>query len=76
MADASAKVPENVEGPYFVDESCTACETCIEEAPGNFKMKNNGEYAFAYKQPENDDEEIQCENALNICPVGAIGKEG
>jgi ferredoxin len=39
-------------------------------------MKNNGEYAFAYKQPENDDEEIQCENALNICPVGAIGKEG
>lgn len=32
IADASAKVPENVDGPYFVDDACTACETCVETA--------------------------------------------
>ena len=75
MADASAKVPENVDGPYFVDDGCSACETCVDTAPNNFKMNDDGEYAYVYKQPENAEEEKLCQEALESCPTEAIGKE-
>lgn len=74
MADPTAKVPENVGSGYFVDDSCIACEACIGAAPDNFKMTDDGEYAFVFKQPENDDEVAQCEEAVDSCPVDAIGK--
>jgi ferredoxin len=75
MADPTAKVSENVEGTYFVDDTCIACEACIGAAPDNFKMNDDDEYAFVFKQPENDDETAQCEDAVDACPVDAIGKE-
>jgi ferredoxin len=74
MADPGAKVSENVDGPYFVDDACTACESCVDEAPNNFKMNDDGEYAYVFKQPENDEEETQCQEALDGCPAEAIGK--
>lgn len=75
MADPTAKVPENVEGTYFVDDSCIACEACVSAAPNNFKMSDDGEYAFVFKQPSGDDETAECDEALETCPVEAIGKE-
>ena len=48
MADPGAKLPENVDGPYFVDDACTACESCVDEAPNNFKMNDDDEYASPY----------------------------
>ena len=33
-------------------------------------------FSFVVKQPENDDEEAQCEEALESCPVEAIGDDG
>ncbi len=36
MADPGAKVPENVEGEFYVDEECIACGLCVDEAPENF----------------------------------------
>ena len=75
MADKSDRYPENVPGKYYVDSNCLYCETCIELAPENF-ASNDDEYAYITKQPDNDSEEEQCEEALDNCPVDAIGDDG
>jgi NitT/TauT family transport system substrate-binding protein len=55
---------------YKVTEECISCHACVEVAENNFKMGD--EIAYVYKQPENEEEESLCEEALEICPVGAI----
>jgi ferredoxin len=75
MADKNDKVPENVAGKYYVDTECTMCETCIETAPENFDNYND-EYAYVKKQPESDEEEEACQEAMEACPVEAIGDDG
>ncbi len=76
MADKSKKVPENVEGAYYVDEECISCGVCAGTAPENFVMKDDESYAFVKKQPESDSEKEQSEDALAACPVDAIGNDG
>lgn len=74
MANVDNKVAQNVDGSYYVDEQCIACGVCVGEAPENFEMSD--EYAYVYKQPENEEEKEACENALEACPVDAIGNDG
>ncbi len=74
MATVENKVSENVEGQYYVDDSCIACGVCVGEAPDNFEM--SGDYAYVVKQPENEEETAACESALEACPVDAIGNDG
>ncbi len=76
MADVSRKLPGNVPGPYYTDDSCIACEACVMEAPDHFRMQEDGEFAICYRQPANAQERQACENALNVCPVDAIGNNG
>lgn len=76
MANPENKFPENVPGPFYVDDSCIACGVCEAEAPENFKLNDDGDHAFVYKQPENDDERDACVAALESCPVDAIGDDG
>ena len=75
MANKEDKVPENVPGKYYVDSECVFCETCIELAPENFEPKDD-EYAYVKKQPENDAEEEDCQEAMASCPSDAIGDDG
>lgn len=76
MANKENKYPENVEGSFYVDDQCIACEVCPDEAENNFKMNDDNSHAFVYKQPENDTEKKECESALESCPVDAIGNDG
>lgn len=76
MADVKNKVAENVEGAYYVDDQCISCQRCIDEAPNNFKMNENGSNSFVFKQPENDVETKNCEEAMDACPAEAIGNDG
>lgn len=76
MADASSKTEGNVPGKYYVDDTCTACEVCSETAPANFKMTDDEESAFVFKQPEGDEEAALCEEAMGECPEEAIGDDG
>ncbi|WP_440953642.1 ferredoxin [Methanococcoides sp. FTZ1] len=76
MADVNNKVAENVEGPFYVDDQCIACQRCIDEAPENFKMNENVSHSYVYKQPENDTEKKHCEYAMDSCPAEAIGNDG
>ena len=76
MADAANKYSQNVTGKFYVDDQCIDCDLCRETAPANFKRDDDGGHSFLYKQPENDDERAQCEEALQGCPVEAIGRDG
>ena len=37
MADEKDKNIENVDGLFFVDSQCIACDACVEEAPAFFR---------------------------------------
>lgn len=76
MADKSAKLEQNIEGAYYVDDQCIACDACCVEAPGFFSMNIDDGNAYVSKQPQTKDEIEECENALIGCPVGAIGNDG
>lgn len=76
MADPNDKRPENVPGKYYVDGTCSGCQVCIGSAPDNFKMTDDEEFAYVFKQPENDDEEAACQEALEGCPEESIGDDG
>jgi len=76
MADHENKWPDNVKGRFYVDEECIDCDLCRETAPDNFTRNDDGGYSFVYKQPENDDEEQQAREAMEGCPVEAIGEDG
>ncbi len=76
MADLENRYEENVKGEFYVDNQCIDCDLCRETAPANFTREDDGGYSFVYKQPENDDELALCNEAMEGCPVEAIGKDG
>lgn len=76
MADKANRYPENVPGKYYVDNQCIDCDLCRETAPNNFKRNEEGGFSYVFKQPENEEEVKQCEEAIANCPVEAIGSDG
>lgn len=76
MADPNSKLPENVPGKWYVDDSCTPCHVCLDEAPGLLKYNDDETYVYFYKQPESADELEAAERALEVCPTGSIGNDG
>ena len=76
MAERDDKVPENAEGAFYVDDTCIDCDACREMAPSNFVRSEEEGYSYVSKQPENPEEEEQCRDALEGCPVEAIGEDG
>ncbi len=76
MADKANKYPTNVPGKYYVDNQCIDCDLCRETAPNNFKRNEDGGYSYVAKQPESDEEQKQCTEAKEGCPVEAIGNDG
>ena len=76
MADVEDKNPENVAGKFYVDEQCVDCDLCREHAPDNFQREEDEGYSYVYKQPETDEELELCMEALEGCPVEAIGADG
>jgi ferredoxin len=76
LADRAEKFPENAAGPYYVDEACIDCDVCRETAPLNFKRNEERGYSYIRKQPETAEEEAKCLEALEGCPVEAIGRDG
>ena len=75
MATKEDKYEDNVDGKYYCDTECIDCNLCRETAPDNFADHEDG-YSFVYKQPENDEEEALCVEAMEGCPVDAIGNDG
>lgn len=76
MAELSARLPENEPGRYYVDSQCIDCDICRDLAPDNFTRETDKGYSIVYKQPETELEEELCREALECCPVDAIGDNG
>ena len=73
MAELEDKYEDNAEGRYFVDSECIDCDACREAAPNNFTRNQEEGYSFVCKQPEGQQEEDDCKEAMDGCPVEAIG---
>ena len=76
MAELEDKYEDNVDGEFYVDDQCIDCDLCRETAPDNFTRNEDGGYSYVYKQPENDEERALCDEAMEGCPVEAIGNNG
>ena len=76
MSDKSAVVAGNVIGVFYVDDTCIDCDACRNAAPDNFTRDDNGGFSLVDKQPETEEEYSMCLEALESCPVEAIGEDG
>lgn len=76
MAVLENRYKENVAGKFYVDSQCIDCDLCRQTAPSNFDRNQDGGYSFVKKQPQTPDEEAQCQEAMQGCPVEAIGNNG
>ena len=71
MANPANRLPENVEGEFFVDSTCIDCDTCRQLAPATFG--ETGEFSFVQLQPRDAAEQQAALRALVACPTGSIG---
>lgn len=85
MADPTNKWEDNVienvtiEGKtvsFYVDKECILCSVCSDAAPNNFRMSDDEDHDIVYKQPSDEEELEQCYEAMENCPVEAIGDDG
>jgi ferredoxin len=76
VANRAEKIPENASGSFYVDLQCIDCDVCRVTAPGNFQRHLEKPYSFVFRQPANPEERAQCEEAMDSCPVEAIGSDG
>lgn len=85
MADSNDSWEDNVGGSstiagkrisFFVDKECILCSVCADAAPRNFQMSDEEDHDICFKQPENEKELESCYEAMENCPVEAIGDDG
>ena len=76
MANKADKWETNTAGKFYVDQQCIDCDLCRETAPAFFTRYDEGGYSFVFKQPATDEEIALCMEALEGCPVEAIGNDG
>src|SRR6516162_4462264 len=76
MADVANRYPQNVAGRFYVDDQCIDCDLCRETASANFTRDDDGGHTYVLKQPETPEEEALCKEAMEGCPVEAIGNDG
>lgn len=72
MASLDDRLPENVDGDYFVDSSCIDCETCMIVAPAVF-AESARSLSFVHHQPVDAAEALRARMALISCPTSSIG---
>jgi len=76
VADKENKLPENAPGRFYVDDQCIDCDACRETAPDYFRRNDDRGYSFVHNQPKDDGQTELCKEALEGCPVEAIGEDG
>jgi glyoxylase-like metal-dependent hydrolase (beta-lactamase superfamily II)/ferredoxin len=71
VANPSKRLPENVPGDFYVDESCIDCDACRQIAPRVFR--DHGEQSSVYRQPRSEAEVLGALKAVVACPTSSIG---
>jgi glyoxylase-like metal-dependent hydrolase (beta-lactamase superfamily II)/ferredoxin len=71
MAQVSRRLPQNVEGDFFVDDTCIDCDACRQIAPEVFR--DHGDQSSVGRQPATAEETERALMALVACPTASIG---
>lgn len=71
MANLARRLPENIGGDFFVDDSCIDCDACRQIAPTVFR--DHGDQSSVFHQPETETETRLALMSLVACPTGSIG---
>lgn len=71
MAQIERRLPQNVDGDFFVDDSCIDCDACRQIAPATFR--DHGDQSSVFHQPSTPDEAHRALMALVACPTASIG---
>jgi glyoxylase-like metal-dependent hydrolase (beta-lactamase superfamily II)/ferredoxin len=71
MANPSRRLPENVQGDFYVDDSCIDCDACRQIAPEVFR--DHGEQSSVFRQPVGEAEVLGALKAIVACPTSSIG---
>ncbi len=71
MAQINHRLPGNVAGEFYVDDSCIDCDACRQIAPASFRER--GDHSIVYRQPRNPGEQHRAFMALVACPTASIG---
>ncbi len=71
MATLAQRLPDNVPGDFFVDDTCIDCDACRIFAPTVFS--DSGSQSAVYHQPETGEELLAAQKALISCPTASIG---
>jgi glyoxylase-like metal-dependent hydrolase (beta-lactamase superfamily II)/ferredoxin len=71
MAQIAERLPQNVEGDFFVDSSCIDCDTCRQIAPAVFR--EDRDQSIVYEQPRSPHDQQRALMALVACPTASIG---
>ncbi len=71
MADLRKKLDGNIDGLFFVDDTCIDCDTCRQLAPEVFT--DIGDYSVVYHQPTSQTDIRVATQSLLACPTGSIG---
>lgn len=76
MANKEERWADNVPGPWYVDKNCILCSLCEELASTIFKQAESGDHDIVYKQPKTPEDLKVSKEAMEQCPVEAIGNDG
>lgn len=76
MANFADRLPQNVAGRFYVDAQCIDCDLCRETAPNVFARHDESGFSYVYRQPLTPEDVALAEEALQGCPVEAIGNDG
>lgn len=76
MADKNDKWNDNAPGKFYVDTQCIDCDVCRDMAHDSFTRNDDNGYSFVFRQPVTKEEFDLCIEAMEQCPVEAIGNDG
>jgi glyoxylase-like metal-dependent hydrolase (beta-lactamase superfamily II)/ferredoxin len=73
MARLSLRLRENVDGEFFVDNSCIDCGMCREVAPSVYGRSESVGMSIVTRQPQSEEERVRAAMGLVACPTSSIG---
>ena len=76
MAELINRLPINVPGRYYVDDTCIDCDQCRATAPDFFARDHDSGLSYVHRQPITPQEIAEAEDALSSCPTESIGNDG
>ncbi len=76
MANRRDRVPQNVPGKFYVDDSCIYCDVCRDTAPTVFAEDKYNGWAYVFSQPKSEEELEAAREAMDACPTESIGDDG